>query len=330
MPPAWHTVKRSMSDQAVAMNDALLAERRKLFPLIAAIAASACWGLGTVISKKALGFGPPLTLFAMQLSASVIFLSIAIVFQQQRFRWSLRGILGGATGLLEPGMAYMLGMIGLNFTSASNASVITSSEPILIVLLAWLLLKEPISFRTALSAAMAISGVLIVTSAGARDIRGGGIAHTGDFLILAGTLCASFYVVLSHRLVQKMEPLHLLVIQQGYGLVLILAVWCISLLNYFEPLAGKFQNPAAIPAAGWIWAAISGIVQYALAFWFYLIALRKLRTNVAAVSLALIPVFGVGGAWVFLGEPLTGIKIAGVVIIVLAMVGASWKPGSDG
>ncbi|HEV2992330.1 MAG TPA: DMT family transporter [Candidatus Angelobacter sp.] len=319
-----------MSDQALAINGALPAERRRLLPLIAAIAASACWGFGTVTSKEALEFVPPLTLFAVQLVASVIFLSIAIIFQPQRFRWSLRGILGGATGLLEPGIAYMLGMIGLNFTSASNASVITSSEPIIIVLLAWLLLKEPIRFRTVLSAAVAISGVLIVTSAGARDIRFGGTEHTGDFLILAGTLSASAYVVLSHRLVQKIEPLHLLVIQQGYGLVLVLVVWGLSRLNDFEALSGKFLSLDRISAAGWIWAATSGIVQYALAFWFYLLALKKLRANVAAVSLALIPVFGVGGAWVCLGEPLTGVKIAGVCTIVVAMVGASWNSGSDG
>jgi len=272
-----------------------------------------------------------LTLFAVQLTASVVLLSIAIVFRQQRFQWSLGGIVGGATGLLEPGMAYMLGMIGLSFTSAINASVITSSEPIMIILLGWLLFKEPIRSRTALSAVLAISGVLMVTSAGARDSHvGGATAHTGDFLILAGTLCAAAYVVLSHRLVQKMEPLHLLILQQGYGLALILLVWCIHLLNYFEPLASKFHSRGAIPAAGWFWAASSGIVQYALAFWLYLIALRKLRANLAAVSLALIPVFGVGGAWVFLGESLSGIKIAGVVIIVLAMAGASWNSGSDG
>ncbi|HWZ44391.1 MAG TPA: DMT family transporter [Candidatus Saccharimonadales bacterium] len=313
------------------MNNALSGERGKFLPLIAAITASACWGLGTVISKEALGFVPPLTLFAVQLTASVIFLFIAILVRPQRFQWSLDGIRVGATGLLEPGMAYMLGMIGLNFTSASNASVITSSEPIIIILLAWLLFKEPIRFRIALSAALAISGVLIVTSAGTQGIRAGGAtAHTGDFLILAGTLCAAAYVVLSHRLVQRMEPLPLLVIQQGYGLALILLVWCLSLLNHSGPLAGKFHHVAAIPAAGWVWAAISGIVQYALAFWFYLIALRKLRANLAAVSLALIPVFGVGGAWVFLGEPLTGVKIAGVGIIVLAMVGASWNSDSDG
>src|SRR5260221_3538095 len=115
MPQAWRTVKKSMSDQAIAMSNALPEERGKLLPLIAAIRASACWGLGTVISKEALGFVPPLTLFAVQLTASIVFLSMAIVFRPQRFQWSLGGIVGGATGLLEPGMAYMLGMIGLNF-----------------------------------------------------------------------------------------------------------------------------------------------------------------------------------------------------------------------
>ena len=54
-----------------------------------------------------------------------------------------------------------------------------------------------------------------------------------------------------------------------------------------------------------LFAALSGIVQYALAFWLYLFALQHLRASVAAFYLALIPVFGIAAASVFLGESLS-------------------------
>ncbi|ANK72926.1 MULTISPECIES: EamA family transporter [Ensifer] len=41
-------------------------------------------------------------------------------------------------------------------------------------------------------------------------------------------------------------------------------------------------------------ALISGIVQYALAFWLYLIGLKRLPVSTAALFLTLTPVFGIG------------------------------------
>jgi len=40
------------------------------------VAAAACWGIGTVISKQAVAELPPLTLLVMQLASSVVFLAV--------------------------------------------------------------------------------------------------------------------------------------------------------------------------------------------------------------------------------------------------------------
>ena len=51
-------------------------------------AAAACWGIGTVLSKQALGGVPPLTLLPMQLLVSCGVLLVAARALRLRFVWT--------------------------------------------------------------------------------------------------------------------------------------------------------------------------------------------------------------------------------------------------
>ncbi|QYO68372.1 EamA family transporter [Leptolyngbya sp. 7M] len=67
----------------------------------------------------------------------------------------------------------------------------------------------------------------------------------------------------------------------------------------------------------WLLAIGSGIMQYALAFLLYLIALQNLPVSHAAFYIALIPVFGVTSAIVIMGEqPSLAQSIGGCLVIV--------------
>ena len=66
--------------------------------------------------------------------------------------------------------------------------------------------------------------------------------------------------------------------------------------------------------------AASGIVQYALAFWLYLIGLRVLPVHAAALFLALIPLFGTAGAMLFLGEASAFSNLPGMALVIAAIV----------
>ena len=78
--------------------------------------------------------------------------------------------------------------------------------------------------------------------------------------------------------------------------------------------------PAQMPASVVLAAAASGIVQYALAFRFYLTGLRALPVTTAAAFLTLTPVFGVTGAILFLGETLTLLQGLGAVTVIAALL----------
>ena len=72
-------------------------------------------------------------------------------------------------------------------------------------------------------------------------------------------------------------------------------------------LTGPSHGDGVAAAGGFAWlrALVSGIVSYGLAFWAFLAGLRRTIPATAAVYLNLIPVFGIGGGWLLLGERFT-------------------------
>jgi drug/metabolite transporter (DMT)-like permease len=274
------------------------------------VLATACWGLGTVLSKGILAHIPPLTLLVIQLAVSVTFLWTIVAFQRLKLPPLRKVIQPGLTGLLEPGLAYTFGLLGLSLTTASMAALIWAAEPILILGLAWFILGERLSRPLLALALVAISGVFLVIGV---DTGAAG-SLTGNLLTLIGVFCCALYVTLSRRLVTGMNPLLLVTLQQTVALVWALLIWPVELFNSgITPLAVLTSNV-------WLWAVISGIVYYALAFWFYIIGLKDTSASVAGLFFNLIPIFAVGGAYLFLGERLAPVQWLGAALILAAVV----------
>ncbi|MEQ8829488.1 MAG: DMT family transporter [Alphaproteobacteria bacterium] len=276
------------------------------------ILSAACWGLATVMSKAALSAFSPPSLVAIQLSASVAFLWGAVAATGQGCPLNRQTATAAATGVLEPGLAYVFGTFGLLLTSAGNASLISTTEPLLILLLSWLVFRQSVSGRTLLAIVIAMAGVTLVSGAHA-DAAGGGIE--GDALIVLATLFAALYVLASSRVASRLPSVTLAALQQTVGLALALAVVAV--------VASPSVLLREIASADWpmlCLALISGIVQYALAFWFYLICLRRLSPGTAGLFLTLVPVFGLLGAAVFLGEVMSLPQLLGAVMILSALV----------
>jgi drug/metabolite transporter (DMT)-like permease len=101
--------------------------------LIALVLAAACWGFGAVMTKYAVDQVPPLTLLVVQLIVSVVVLWIAVVVQGTPVRGSRDSVRLGLIGVLNPGLAYTFGLLGLAQTTASRSALLWAAEPILII-----------------------------------------------------------------------------------------------------------------------------------------------------------------------------------------------------
>jgi drug/metabolite transporter (DMT)-like permease len=100
--------------------------------------------------------------------------------------------------------------------------------------------------------------------------------------------------------------------QQLHALALA-AIVCLGLL-----FAGQPTLPARVSLVAALSAVVSGLLYYAFAYSFYISALRRVRASIAAASFYLIPVFGLGGAWVS-GERLEPVQWLGATVVVAAV-----------
>jgi drug/metabolite transporter (DMT)-like permease len=278
---------------------------------LALAGASLCWGLGAVATKGLLPEVPPLPMLVAQLGGSVAFLWAAVRVTRTRVPFDRAARLAATSGLLEPGLAYTLGLLGLALTTASSASLIYATETPMIVVIAWLFLGERLGVRTLLLAALAGVGVGLLMLPDLLGVGGGSVL--GDGLLAASTLVAAVYVTVSRRLVVGVAPLPLVTLQQSVGLA-----WALCGLAVGRA-AGWSPPLAAVPVSTLLLCGATGIVQYGLAFWLYLHGLRHVPASRAALFLTLIPVFGVVGAAVALGERLSPAQWLGGVVVILVV-----------
>ncbi|MDR1937793.1 MAG: DMT family transporter [Tannerellaceae bacterium] len=93
-------------------------------------------------------------------------------------------------------------MSGLNLTSPIDASIIATAGPIYVMLLAALILKEPITGQKSLGVFLGVVGaVMLILSSGPAGNQSGGLA--GNLRIVLSNLLYSVYVVLSRPLSQR-------------------------------------------------------------------------------------------------------------------------------
>jgi drug/metabolite transporter (DMT)-like permease len=288
--------------------------------------AALCWGAATVMSKSALAEFAPLDLLVVQLAASVACLWVVVWWfrlpraapgEMLRVAW---------LGLLEPALAYMLGLIGLAQVGAAQATVIQSVEGILIVLVSALLFRQRPSTRFLVLSLLALAGLVFAIDPMAA-MPGQSTHLGGGLLILLATLVAAIYVVLSGVIAGSANAFVIVAVQQSVALAfsfVVMVAWPIS-------EAGSLVWPAELMP--WAIACCSGVVQYALAFTLYMKALGMIPANTAGAFLTLTPVFGLVGASLFLHETLSATQTMGAAATLFFVwrisreKGATHEPG---
>jgi hypothetical protein len=114
------------------------------------------------VSKQVVDDIAPLTLLPVQLTVSCVFLFFVTLVRREPLIWSPPMRRLAALGVLNPGIGYALGLIGLTTITASMSVLLWGLEPVVILLLATLVLRERIPPLLALAVAVAMTGVLIV------------------------------------------------------------------------------------------------------------------------------------------------------------------------
>jgi drug/metabolite transporter (DMT)-like permease len=294
-------------------------------PAALLIVACAFWGAATVLNKALLASISPVILLVLQLASSALVLWIMVLSSGSRIsRLSLLTPLV-LLGIFNPGVSYTLNMIGLARIPASIATLLWAAEPLMILGLAALILREPVTWRLLLVMLVGALGVAVVADVGG-SIGTSGNDPAGILLLLSAVLCCAFYTVFSRKLSESVDPLFTVAVQQTAGFA-----WALALLSA-NTRFGSIVDIHAISSDLLAATVISGLLYYATAYWLYITALRSVPAAVAGSYFNLIPVFGIGLAYVFLGETLTLIQWVGagaILISVFALVRLTNSMGAE-
>ncbi len=296
---------------------AINTSQKSIMPLPARAALfTACffWAASFIATKKALPVVPPVTLVALRLLISSLCFMAWLFVRREKIRWGGMGWLGRLflLSLFGTGLHYGTQTIGLEYTTASNASLYAVTGPISIAIIAALFLGEKISRKKALGIGCALIGVLVVMGIDTLkefDLKG---HMLGDLLVFISIFMWGIFSVLGKNETRRMGALGLTA-----------AVTFIGALYMIPPALIEMQSKAfslaTITFDAWTAIAFLGVTCSFLATLLYFYALEKTEAQKVGVYLYTIPPMTYIIAWIFLKEAV-GLNLFFGSLIVFAGV----------
>lgn len=172
------------------------------------LAANIMWGLMAPISKFVMlgGLITPLVVTDLRIGGAMLLFWTASFFQKQEHVSTKDMLKLFSASLLCIVFNQGSMMFGLSLTSPMDASIITTSMPLWVMLLSALILKEPITNKKVLGIAAGAGGalLLILSSSGAGVQTEGKTTQVwGDLLVLLAQLSYATYIVVFKNFVSK-------------------------------------------------------------------------------------------------------------------------------
>ena len=263
-------------------------ENKALIAHLSMFGACAGWGLMAPIGKDAMTHGfDGITLVTFRVAGACILFWIASLFAKKEYvpRKDKLMFIGAALfGLVCNQCCYTM---GLSITSPINASIVTTSMPIFAMILAALILKEPITGKKALGVLMGCSGalILILTSAAHADDRVGDIR--GDLLCLFAQFSFALYLSLFNPLIRRYNVFTINKYMFSWGAFMLLPFT-------FGHVSDVLAKPS--PATTW-WevAYVVGVGTF-LGYILTMIGQRTLRPTVVSVYNYVQPIVSVAAS----------------------------------
>ena len=271
-----------------------------------ALLISCLWGGNPVAIKLGLLDTPPLRLAAYRFVLGGVAIAL--------WAWATgrTGGLGLTRRELRPlgvlGLLFILQVVTLNvgthLTSAAHSAILLNLYGVHTVVLAHFLIPgDRLSARKLAGALIAYGGIVLLFG---RQLSVGAPTLPGDVIMVASSLALGVRTVYMARVVQRLDPVKLLLSQTVVGLVAFIALsWL------FEPAATRWtlRLGFAVAYQGLLIAGFNFVVNLRL--------LQRYRPSALAGFFLTQPLFGVLAAAAVMGDPLTpDLLVASVAVAI--------------
>ncbi|MDE5836629.1 MAG: DMT family transporter [Paramuribaculum sp.] len=225
--------------------------------------ANVLWGLMSPVAKFVLSSGiiAPLLLTDFRVSgAALLFWILSLFMPSERVPWQdlLRLAGAGMLGILLNQGCFILG-VGL--TSPGEASLITTTMPMWVMLLAYIILGEPITGKKVGGIVLGASGALILVLSGRAGISGGENPTLGDLLVLGAQLSYALYLTLYRNFIRKYSLVTLMKWMFTFATAVAIPVSLPTILSTdFSSVTTAMWGGAAYVVVGGTFVAYIGIM----------------------------------------------------------------------
>ncbi|RMC96180.1 DMT family transporter [Aquitalea palustris] len=223
-------------------------------------------------------------------------------------------------GVFGIGLTNTLVYVAVRSTTATNAVILNSATPMMVLVLGSLYFRQRLSRRQWAGMGLALAGALLIVLKGNLL----GMSHfqfsSGDLLVLAAGLCWAVYTLGLRTLRPGLDPLVMMMVLLLVGEVLLLPAFVEETWQ-----AGGFHLLSG-PVMGCL--LYLGIFPSVLAFLMYNRAIAQVGAAKAAAFLYLMPAFGALQSILLLGEDLRWYHVAGLAAIFSGIVLGSLSRGT--
>jgi len=200
-------------------------------------------------------------------------------------------------------------LTSLMHTTATSSSILMNANPVFILVLAAIFLKEKVTSCKILAVLLGFAGCVMVingTTDGPASV--GGNLLLGNFLAMGAALCWALYTVAGGNPTRKYGAVLTTFITLTAGMFLLMAVMLAGRINFWN------VNPSVILAGAYL-----GIVPAGIGFTLWYNALKYIEAGELGIFQYLASVVTAVLAVAFLKESLTIPMVAGMILIFLSV-----------
>jgi len=276
-----------------------------LFGMVLLLIAMLTWASSFIALKSAIGpLGPMSVVFGRMVVSSLCFVYFIKGFLKLEFtKKDIKYIL--LMTAFEPCLYFIFEAKALQYTTASQAGMITSMMPLMTAIGAGIVLKEVITKKVMIGSFIAVVGAIWL-SLSAQSSENASNPMLGNFLEFLAMICGAWYAIAIRYLTQRFSALFLTAAQGFVGAIFFfpLAIW------EYNTITMNVTNEALF------WVLYLGVVVTIGGYGMFNLALSRIEASRASVFVNLIPVFTVILAYLFLGEVLKPTEIIASMVIL--------------
>ncbi|PSR25381.1 MAG: EamA family transporter [Sulfobacillus thermosulfidooxidans] len=280
---------------------------RKLWGNLFLAVAASIWGGMYVVSKVVLTKIPPVPLvwlrYVLGIAALIVVGKIwRVSWRIERRDWLLIGILG----LVGYTISIWAQFLGTALSTAQWGAIITAATPAFMVIFAYGILKEPLTWAKVASVVLASLGVVMIVGLGPST---GNLRLGGMILVVAALTWALLSV-----LIKKVPAHYSLVVITTYALGVATVLLTPFALPWFleHAVFMRFLSPGL-----WWGIVYLGVISTAVAFFLWNQGLSMVEAGNGAVYFFFQPLTGTLLGWFFLHErPNSGFWLGALLIVM--------------